>query len=73
MGLEGGGKWMGTHLSSSLTGLIGFQKSVIDGYAAAQFGYLHHLKWGIETGYIRNPSRMVLAINSCLLYTSRCV
>lgn len=71
MGLEGGGKWMGTHLSSSLTGLIGFQKSVIDGYAAAQFGYLHHLKWGIETGYIRNPSRMVLAINSARPFVYR--
>ncbi len=64
IGLEGGGKWMGMNLTNSLTGLIRLRKSVVDGYTAAQFGYLHNLKWGIETGYIRNPSRMQLTINS---------
>jgi len=71
LGLEGGGKWMGTNLTSSLTGLIGYQKSVVDGYAAIQFGYLHNLKWGVETGYVRNPSRMVLAINSARPFVYR--
>lgn len=64
VGLEGGGKWNGAALSSGLSGLLSYRKGVTNGYYAAQLGYSHNLRWTIETGYIRNPSTIILAVNS---------
>lgn len=64
VGLEGGGKWNGATLSNSLSGLLSYRKGITNGYYAAQLGYSRNLRWIVETGYIQNPSTIVLAVSS---------
>lgn len=71
VGLEGGGKWNGATLSNSLSGLLSYRKSITNGYYAAQLGYSHNLRWTVETGYIQNPSTIVLAVNSSVPFPFR--
>ncbi len=69
IGLEGGGKWNGALLSSGLSGLISYRKRFVDGYAGVQLGYSHNLQWAIESGYIRNPSSIILGVNTTRPFT----
>lgn len=71
VGLEGGGKWNGATLSNGLSGLLSYRKSITNGYYAAQLGYSHNLRWTVETGYIQNPSTIVLAVNSSVPFPFR--
>ena len=64
LGIEGGGKWNGASMNNSLSGLLANRKGVIDSYAGAHLGYNYNLRWSIETGYIRNPSNLILIVNT---------
>ncbi|MEZ4902625.1 MAG: hypothetical protein R2822_13190 [Spirosomataceae bacterium] len=39
-------------------------RSFIDSYAGGHWGYNHNLRWSLETGYIHNPSNLVLWVNT---------
>lgn len=54
VGLEGGGKWNGTKLNNSLSGVLQTE-NYLNTYWAAQLGYQHNQRWAIESGYVHNP------------------
>ena len=54
VGLEGGGKWNGTKLDNSISGVLQTQ-NYTNSYWAVQLGYEHNQCWAFETGYLRNP------------------
>ena len=54
VGLEGGGKWNGTKLGNSLSGVLQTE-NYLNTYWAVQFGYEHNQRWAVESGYVRNP------------------
>jgi len=60
IGLEGGGKWNGSALENSLSGLLAYRKSFTAGYYALQLGYNHNLRWAFESGYIQDPTNAFL-------------
>ena len=64
IGIEGGGKWNGATLDNSLSELLVNKKGATDSYAGGHLGYSHNLRWSLETGYIRNPSNLILFVNS---------
>lgn len=64
IGIEGGGKWNGSTLDNSLSGLLANKKGATDSYAGGHLGYSHNMRWSLETGYIRNPSNLILLVNT---------
>lgn len=61
IGLEGGGKWNATVLSSNLSGFIDYQPKFTDSYASGYLGYCHAQRWAVESGYGRTPTNALLA------------